>query len=161
MASDTPTRFLVGPPVAGALDSRLGFRAPFILGVIITSVEFLCRLLIIDRPEAARWDASLRSLVQEKNPSRDRVYGATDAAEKREEQPQEAAVAVQPANEENTYPPQRVPSRRSPISANTQHHAPQLTIVGLLLRLLKSSRAMTPVFLTLIFGSVISLLYIC
>jgi MFS family permease len=46
------SRLVVGPPVGGALYSRFGFRAPFILGEICTLVDLLGRFLIIERQEA-------------------------------------------------------------------------------------------------------------
>ncbi|KAI0701422.1 hypothetical protein C8T65DRAFT_541951, partial [Cerioporus squamosus] len=69
--------FLVGPPVAGALDDRFDFSGPFIFGVIVTALEFICRLLIIERKDAIHWDASLTGLVGNNSGSRDRAYGAT------------------------------------------------------------------------------------
>ena len=46
---------MVGPPVAGALYQNWGFRAPFILGIIITVIDLLARLLLIERHEAIKW----------------------------------------------------------------------------------------------------------
>lgn len=46
---------LVGPPVGGALYQRWGFRAPFIFGIIITGIDLVARLLLIERREAIRW----------------------------------------------------------------------------------------------------------
>lgn len=46
---------LAGPPIAGILYQRLGFRAPFIFGIIITAIDLLGRLLLIERREAMRW----------------------------------------------------------------------------------------------------------
>ena len=46
---------LVGPPVAGILYQRWGFRAPFIFGIIITGIDLLARLLLIERHESMRW----------------------------------------------------------------------------------------------------------
>ena len=46
---------LVGPPVAGTLYKHWGFRAPFIFGIIITCIDLLSRLLLIERHEALRW----------------------------------------------------------------------------------------------------------
>lgn len=46
---------LVGPPVAGILYQRLGYRAPFVFGIIVTGIDFLARLLLIERHEAMRW----------------------------------------------------------------------------------------------------------
>lgn len=46
---------LVGPPATGTLYKRWGFRAPFIFGIIITSIDLLARLLLIERHEAMKW----------------------------------------------------------------------------------------------------------
>ena len=46
---------LIGPPVSGTLYQRWGLRAPFIFGIIVTGVDFLARLLLIERHEAMRW----------------------------------------------------------------------------------------------------------
>ena len=48
----------MGPPVGGALYSRIGFRAPFIFGEICTVVDLLGRLLIIERKDAIIWNLS-------------------------------------------------------------------------------------------------------
>lgn len=135
--------------MAGALDDRFGFRGPFIFGVIVTALEFICRLLIIERKDAIRWDASLTGLVGNSSSSRDRAYGATTMdPEKRDERPTNGAT-TRPTDEENGA---AVESARPP-AANEAPQQP-LSIVGLLLTLLKSPRAMGPVFLTFIFGSV-------
>ncbi len=146
---------LAGPPVAGALDQRFGFRGPFILGITITTFEFLCRLLLIEGHEAALWDSSLTRLMTESNASRGRVYGATDA-EKRDEQPPQATIQP-PADEEiatvsvsEPVAEARAPSPAATLTTPSQPPA-QLSI---LLKLVKSSRAMAPALLTLVFGSV-------
>ena len=46
---------LVGPPAGGVLYQRWGFRAPFIFGIIVTGIDLLSRLLLIERHEAMRW----------------------------------------------------------------------------------------------------------
>ncbi|KZV77539.1 MFS general substrate transporter [Peniophora sp. CONT] len=46
---------LVGPPVGGALFGRFGFRGPCIFGVIVTMVDLVGRLLIIERKDALRY----------------------------------------------------------------------------------------------------------
>jgi DHA1 family solute carrier family 18 vesicular amine transporter 1/2 len=46
---------LIGPPVAGTLYQRWGFRAPFIFGIIVTGIDLLARLLLVERHEAAKW----------------------------------------------------------------------------------------------------------
>jgi len=62
---------LVGPPVAGALYQRWGFRAPFIFGIIVTCIDLLGRLLLIERHEAMRWGVdpmAIASNSKEKDP---------------------------------------------------------------------------------------------
>ena len=34
---------------------HLGFRAPFIFGIILTAIDFIGRVLIIERSEAIKW----------------------------------------------------------------------------------------------------------
>ena len=150
-------RNLVGPPVSGALDERFGFRGPFIFGVIITGIEFICRLLIIERHEAIKWDGALRGLVENKKPSRGGAYGATDGnAEKNEARVTQVSTPSRPVDEEAVVQDassERAPSRAPTVTGETQP-APRLSILGLLLTLLKSSRAMAPSFLTLVYGCV-------
>ncbi|KAI0735682.1 MFS general substrate transporter [Earliella scabrosa] len=150
---------LVGPPVSGALDERFGFRGPFIFGVIITGIEFICRLLIIERHEAIKWDGALRGLVENKKPSRGGAYGATDGnAEKNEARVTQVSTPSRPVDEEAVVQDassERAPSRAPTVTGETQP-APRLSILGLLLTLLKSSRAMAPSFLTLVYGLIIT-----
>lgn len=155
MHSNSTFRFLVGPPVAGALDDRFGFRAPFILGVIITSIEFLCRLLIIERQDAKRWDGALRGLTEGKKSNfHDRAYGATDA-EKRKEQPA-ASGAVSEGQRESAAILERASSPRSQSStSNESEQHVKLSLLGLLVKLIKSPRAMAPVMMTLVYALVI------
>ena len=51
----TAHRSLVGPPVSGILFQTFGFRAPFIFGIICTTVDLIGRLLIIEKDDAKRW----------------------------------------------------------------------------------------------------------
>ncbi|KAI0762569.1 MFS general substrate transporter [Fomes fomentarius] len=146
---------LAGPPVAGALDQRFGFRGPFILGIIITTFEFVCRLLIIERHEAALWDSSLRRLMVESNASRGRAYGTTDA-EKRDEQPPQATIQP-PADEEIAIVPESEPVAEAPSHATTLTTRSQPPAqLSILLKLVKSPRAMAPALLALAFGIIIT-----
>jgi MFS transporter, DHA1 family, solute carrier family 18 (vesicular amine transporter), member 1/2 len=47
--------FLLGPTVGGTLNDKLGYRAPFILGMIVCTVDLMGRLFIIEKHDAARW----------------------------------------------------------------------------------------------------------
>ena len=58
---------LVGPPVAGILYQRWGFKAPFVFGIIITAVDLVARLLLIERHEAMRWGVDPMAVVVNDN----------------------------------------------------------------------------------------------
>ena len=48
-------RMLLGPPIGGALYSRFDFRAPFVFTIIITVVDLIGRLLLIERKDALKY----------------------------------------------------------------------------------------------------------
>ncbi|PIL30877.1 MFS general substrate transporter [Ganoderma sinense ZZ0214-1] len=153
--------FLVGPPISGALDNRFGFRGPFIFGVIVTGVEFICRLLIIERKEAARWDASTSALVESNHASREHVnaYGATNQAVKNEGPGPATEIATQPQTQNTGTDTDTVqvaaiqPTEATETQPQAQAH---LTVMGLLLKMVKSPRAMAPVFLSFAYGIIIT-----
>jgi predicted MFS family arabinose efflux permease len=47
--------FLFGPPLGGALNAKLGYRAPFILSMGACAFDLMGRLLVIEKHDAARW----------------------------------------------------------------------------------------------------------
>ncbi|KAJ7596783.1 major facilitator superfamily domain-containing protein [Mycena floridula] len=47
--------FLIGPPAAGALYSRFGYRGPFIFVVVAAVLDLIGRLCIIERKDALKW----------------------------------------------------------------------------------------------------------
>ncbi|KAG8759496.1 hypothetical protein FRC14_005784 [Serendipita sp. 396] len=49
--------FLVGPPVGGVLNDKLGYRSPFIFAICFCVLDLIGRLLIIEKDDAARWIA--------------------------------------------------------------------------------------------------------
>ena len=46
---------LAAPPLGGLLYDHLGFRAPFIFAIALTAVDFVGRLLVIERRDALKW----------------------------------------------------------------------------------------------------------
>lgn len=42
--------------MGGALYSRFGFRGPFIFGLAVTFLDFIGRIIIIERKDAILWD---------------------------------------------------------------------------------------------------------
>lgn len=53
---NTVARFLIGPPVGGALYSRFGFHGPCIFGIIAAVLDLVGRLIVIERKEALHWN---------------------------------------------------------------------------------------------------------
>ncbi|CDO70927.1 hypothetical protein BN946_scf184829.g35 [Trametes cinnabarina] len=149
--------FLIGPPVAGALDKRFGFRAPFIFGIIVTVIELIGRLLIIERKEAERWDASFSALVSRKNRTSEKAYGPFQANQ-REEIPALAPAAD--TSEVNRAGDAETPTRATsctPTATESHEQEPgQLSIPRLLLKLVRSPRAVSAVFLALSYGVMIT-----
>ncbi|VDC00288.1 unnamed protein product [Peniophora sp. CBMAI 1063] len=58
---------LIGPPVGGALFNRFGFRGPCIFGVIITMIDLVGRLLIIERKDAIRYGFDPALVLEEQD----------------------------------------------------------------------------------------------
>lgn len=62
--------FLVGPPLGGLLDARLGYRAPFILGIGVCAFDLVGRLFVLEKHEAAPWITATQSSSREQSPAR-------------------------------------------------------------------------------------------
>ena len=56
--------FLVGPPLGGVLDEKMGFRAPFILGMCVCAVDLIGRLLLIETDQAKKWETPSEQQVE-------------------------------------------------------------------------------------------------
>ena len=61
---DSISRFLVAPPIGGALYDRLGFRAPFVFGMIVVALDFVGRILFIERKHALQWQTEASDAPQ-------------------------------------------------------------------------------------------------
>ncbi|PVG02160.1 MFS general substrate transporter [Serendipita vermifera] len=60
---------LVAPPIGGIMSEKLGYRSPFILSMSVCAFDFIGRLLIIEKDEAAKWAEDTSPEVrQEANP---------------------------------------------------------------------------------------------
>ena len=47
---------LLGPPISGVLnETKLGYRAPFIFSITVCVFDFLGRLFVLEKHEAAPW----------------------------------------------------------------------------------------------------------
>jgi MFS family permease len=62
---------LLGPPISGVLnDTKLGYRAPFIFSIAICVFDFLGRLFVLEKHEAAPWLVGVHSSSTETSPTR-------------------------------------------------------------------------------------------
>ncbi|KAH9927461.1 MFS general substrate transporter [Epithele typhae] len=149
--------FVVGPPVSGALNDRFGFRGPFIFGIIVTFIEFMCRVLIIERKEAERWDASLSPLVRTNTSSSRRpAYGGTSNEKRDEPAPTDVLTAPADADAGLEAPSGSAAAAAMGTDAAAAQTAPQLSIVRLLWLMVKSKRTMAPVLLAFVYGAVLT-----
>jgi MFS family permease len=53
---------LVAPPIGGALNDKLGYRAAFIFGMTVCAIDLTGRLFVIEKDVAAPWIARKPSI---------------------------------------------------------------------------------------------------
>ncbi|KAJ7226014.1 MFS general substrate transporter [Mycena pura] len=124
--------FLAGPPIGGALYARFGFRGPFICGIVVSFVDLVGRLLIIERKEALRWNLDPAAVVVpvdqvEHGPADEKSPGDTVADGN-------LILPVLPSH----------PDRNN------------VSFVAVIARLFKSSRATVVILVTLLYGIIYS-----
>ncbi|KAF7319900.1 MFS domain-containing protein [Mycena kentingensis (nom. inval.)] len=118
---------LAGPPIGGALYKRWGWRAPFIFGVIICVVDFIGRLLIIERKDALK-------------------YGHDPAAIP------EPASAAPATDEEKSNDAGTTTAESTVVATPSPSTKTRLSLTGVLVRLSKSPRAVSALITTLLYG---------
>lgn len=116
--------FLAGPPIGGALYSHFGFRGPFICGIIVSLIDLIGRLLIIERKDALRWNIDPAAI-------------SVDGAELDDEKTAEGPNA-------STNP--------SPTAQQPEHVVVRLSLVGVIARLFRSPRALVVIAVTFLYG---------
>ena len=143
---------LVGPPVAGPLYQRWGFRAPFIFSVIVAGIDLVGRLLLIKRHEAIRWGVDPMAIPANDNEDREASGAAT--SEKAEEvpvtEPQSSAKESprgDSTSKERARSDELVEQLQEPIRSRVA--SPPHIIV---LRLMKSPRATACILLSFMWG---------
>ena len=156
---------LLGPPVAGVLYKRWGFRAPFIFGIIVTSIDLIARLLLIERHEAMRWGVDPMEIAAGSREEDPEVAPEVTAME-RAEQPSapEPQLAVQEVTNDSTFGEgkgganaQAEGKAREGDQTEKQPQASKQSRVTVLphialLRLMKSPRAAVCIILTFSWG---------
>jgi len=156
---------LLGPPVAGVLYKRWGFRAPFIFGIIVTGIDLIARLLLIERHEAMRWGVDPMEIAARSKEEDPEVTPEVTAVE-RAEQP--SAPVPQPAVQEvandstvgegeggaNTQVEEKAEEGNQTEKQPQESKQSRVTVLPhiALLRLMKSPRAGVCIILTFSWG---------
>ena len=142
---------LVGPPVAGILYQSLGYRAPFIFGIIVTCLDLLARLLLIERHEAMKWGVDPMAIAAGSKEDLEAGVTGTEGAEHppvpepRPDQDEGGITAeVKEEARERDQAEKHPQEPKQPRTTLLPHVA--------LFRLMKSPRAAVCIILTLIWG---------
>ncbi|KAG6891111.1 hypothetical protein C0995_014201 [Termitomyces sp. Mi166 len=136
---------LIGPPVGGALFARFGYRGPFILGIAWTIVDLVARLLIIERKEALQYSMDSHQVDADKEKSGNQHSGLPDQLPVEEEK-------FAPERD-NTLMSENVPPLScSDADKDKQQKLSRRSLMVILLKLTKSSRALVAFFLTFAYG---------
>jgi len=145
-------RLVIGPPMGGALYSRFGFRAPFILGEICTIVDLLGRFLIIERKDLINWSVNPEALSGVYDSGTDFVpddNGTTDGTT--ENTPLLHSSRPLPADITSIGSIDDRNGTRSSYEDGTVRDQP-LSLVAVVTELAKSSRALVALIITLSYG---------
>ena len=130
---------LLGPPVGGALYSRYGFHGPFILTIIATAIDLFARVLIIERKRALRYGV---------DPAAQSSQAESDQRQSREDMQDQGHHASQ-VHSSAKFDDQLNANGISPVQ-QTLH----VSLIGVFKILLRSPRALTVTYNTLIYGYV-------
>ncbi|KAL4250102.1 Major Facilitator Superfamily Vesicular Transporter [Abortiporus biennis] len=158
---------LVGPPAGGGLYKTFGFRGPFIFGVIITVVDLIGRLFIIEQKDVRKYQLDLsvredKKGVAETHGNIGNIEGTGETAQITVSEVEKPAVVSRemssvppvadvpiPIESLNTPPP----SYTEPVVVITPPVTnPPIRLIDVLLILLRSPRALVVMFNTLIYG---------
>lgn len=142
---ETP-RLLIGPPVGGVLYDRFGFRAPFIFGIAVTFIDLIGRVFIIEHKDALVWGVDTTMLPV-----------SNTEVEVEQEKPTTEAIAPEASHNDDSEP-KELPSGSRPTFADTVTVSPEvekpkpISLVSVIIKLSKSSRALVSILITLIYG---------
>jgi DHA1 family solute carrier family 18 vesicular amine transporter 1/2 len=140
---------LIGPPVGGVLYSRFGFRGPFIFGIAVTVIDLIGRLFIIERKEALIWGVDPTVL-----PASDAETEAEKETPNTEATPGSSPENIIQASENPEHKDvlaESQPTSAGLASPNEQKPKP-LSLLAVMIKLSKSSRALVAIIITLIYG---------
>jgi DHA1 family solute carrier family 18 vesicular amine transporter 1/2 len=151
----TGCRLLIGPPVGGGLYNRFGFRGPFIFGIITAFLDLVGRFLVIERKHAILWDIDTSVLPnngKEQAPIRDEK-AVPKHSHSRDVQKEDSPLRILDIS---TAGPVNVPEE--PVDDHRAGNndvvtvTRSLSLLTVVIRLSKSSRALVAFFVTLTYG---------
>lgn len=119
--------------VGGVLYNRFGVRGPGILAIIVTAIDLVGRLLIIERKHAILYGVDP---ADDSSAEADTILEQAADTSATETTKREENTSQEPHKTEVTQPPSRT----------------QLSLLGVVKKLATSPRALTVMFCTLIYG---------
>lgn len=124
----------MGPSIGGALYTRFGFHGATAFGIALAFVDLVARAFIIERKDALRWGYDPSALP------------APSPTDEMEQSPQDASSTA--ATDDSR------PSQASGIDLTPEvnNEKPPLSLLALFIKLCKSSRALTALGCTLVYG---------
>jgi DHA1 family solute carrier family 18 vesicular amine transporter 1/2 len=132
----------MGPPIGGALYQKLGFHAPFIFCLGMNAVDFIGRLIVIEKKDVAKWsDENVQSITVGAGTSFNQGIPRDRPDEPIEEKKDEAAQHTTSTADHSQHGGPALPCDVKKVS--------QLRAVCMLLR---SPRAIAALLNTFIFG---------
>ena len=147
-------RFVIGPPVGGLLYDRLGYRAPFVFSEICTILDLVGRLLIIERKYALEWGVDPAALSTGKQQEAQHVLNDVDINDGHLGDKNQSMSPHLPAS--NGFPEK---PREGEVLPDAEHREAAivvpikpLSLHVVVIRLVKSSRALVALSLSLAWG---------
>lgn len=131
----------MGPLLGGILYEHFGFRGPIILGIIVTAVDLIGRLLIIERKDALKWGID---------------PAASSSSKKEQIELGEVTVATKSEKDGGSISRESAPRAVTEVPlASTAiapiRHAP-LSLIGVVRKLARSPRALAVMLNVLVYG---------
>jgi MFS transporter, DHA1 family, solute carrier family 18 (vesicular amine transporter), member 1/2 len=148
--------FVIGPPVGGFLYGRLGYRAPFVFGEICTILDLAGRLFIIERSDALQWRVDLAALPKGETGEKGHLTNAVHVIDGQFEQkclstsPHSPVLNVssEKPSEGDGEPLPDAEHEETGITLPVKHLSLHIVVI----RLMGSSRALTALFVSLVWG---------
>lgn len=144
-----PLGLVLAPPVGGLLYTRFGFRGPFVLVLVASFLDLLSRLIVIEPKEAVKWGHN--PLVLSKS-AKARAESTSATA-----QSSVSELGILPEGQQDSQPrgDPEISGGEGLNGAKHQEIKP-LSLVQVIVRLVKSSRALVGLLLSFVFGFVYS-----